>query len=153
MIVAGSGPDESKLMQMCNELHLSESVLFTGSVSNATKRDLFNVADVYVMASYQEGMPFSLMEAMSCGCICLCSNVGDISHLVGDAVNGFLIAPRKPQLLANKIEDIMNRSELELSIIRRRARQTILERYDFRKLTKEMVEIIQDTMCSERIGQ
>jgi glycosyltransferase involved in cell wall biosynthesis len=89
-------------------------------------------------------MPFSLMEAMSCGCICVCSNVGDIPYVIEDSSNGFLIRPREPELLADKIEEIMGRSTKELLGIRRRARQTILKKYESTKWTKYMIDIIEN---------
>jgi glycosyltransferase involved in cell wall biosynthesis len=149
MIIAGEGPDRRRLEQMSHDLGLRESVVFTGSVSDATKRDLLNIANVYVIASYQEGMPFSLMEAMSCGCVCVCSNVGDIHNLVSDSVNGFLITPRDPQLLVRRIKGIMGRPEQDLLLIKSRARQTILDRYDFRKLSKKMLNVIEKNMFQQ----
>lgn len=146
MIIAGDGPEKTALTELCHELRLSHDIEFAGFVGRDTKLELFNLANVYVIASDHEGMPFSLMEAMSCGSVCVCSNVGDIPSVVHDSLNGFLITPRNPQLLASRIEEIMDRSEQELSLIGRRARQTILDGYDFRKSSKEMLDIIERSM-------
>jgi siroheme synthase (precorrin-2 oxidase/ferrochelatase) len=51
--------------------------------------------------------------------------------------------PRESKLLARKIEVIIGKSTKELSAIRKRARQTILTKYDSRKCTKYMIDIIQ----------
>ncbi len=51
MIIAGDGPDEERLTHMRDALRLEESIFFTGWIGDATKRDLFNIADVYVIAS------------------------------------------------------------------------------------------------------
>jgi glycosyltransferase involved in cell wall biosynthesis len=146
MIIAGQGPEKARLTELCHELRLSHDVKFTGFVGRATKLELFNLANVYVLVSDHEGMPFSLMEAMSCGTVCVCSNVGDIPNLINDSLNGFLITPGNPKLLASRIEEIMDRSEQELSLIARRARQTILDGYDFRKSSKEMLDKIEKSM-------
>jgi glycosyltransferase involved in cell wall biosynthesis len=148
MIIAGDGPEKSTLMRVCTEFN--QDVVFMGYVGEVAKRELFNIADVYVLASYQEGMPFSVMEAMSCGCICICTNVGDLPQMIEDSVNGYLIKPRDPRLIAMKLEKVMGLSEQQLCTIRYRARQTILDRYDFRKLTKEMVEAIERKVSCEK---
>jgi len=146
LIIAGDGPQRSELVRLCSELNVD--CTFMGYVGEAVKRELFNIADVYVLASYSEGMPFSVMEAMSCGCVCVCTDVGDLSELIKDSVNGFLIAPRDPNLIALKIREIMSLSEPESRTMRNMARQTVLEKYDFRKLTKEMVMVMEEKISS-----
>jgi len=146
MIIAGDGPEKVALTELCHELRLSHDIEFAGFVGRDTKLGLFNLANAYLIASDHEGMPFSLMEAMSCGSVCVCSNVGDIPNLVRDSLNGFLITPRNPQLLASRIEEIMDLSEQELSLIGSRARQTVLDGYDFRKSSKEMLDIMERSM-------
>ena len=150
MLVAGDGPEKSNLMQLRDKLRLKETITFTGFVDEATKRDLFNIADVYVLVSHHEGLPVSLLEAMSCECICVCSNVGDMPYVIQDSSNGFLIRPREPELLATKIEEIMGRPTKELSTIRKRARQTILEKYASKEWTNYMIDTIENETVNRR---
>ncbi|HUK49925.1 MAG TPA: glycosyltransferase family 4 protein, partial [Terriglobales bacterium] len=65
MIIAGDGPEKAKLMKLCADVGVE--CVFTGFVGEAEKRELYNIADVYVLASRSEGMPFSVIEAMACG--------------------------------------------------------------------------------------
>jgi glycosyltransferase involved in cell wall biosynthesis len=141
-VIVGDGPEYTKLKLLSSELGLAGDVDFRGYVDGATKLKLLNLADVYVIASYQEGLPFSLMEAMSCGCICICANVGDIPIVIRDGINGFLVAPRHPQILAQRIKQVMNLPKNELSLLRHQARRTILERYDFIKSTRDMIDAV-----------
>jgi glycosyltransferase involved in cell wall biosynthesis len=145
-IIVGDGPELTKLKRLSAELGLAENVVFTGLVDRTTKLELFNVADVYAIPSYQEGLPFSLMEAMSCACICIGANVGDISVAIQDGINGFLISPCQPQMLAERIEHIMNLPREESLSIRRQARQTIVERFDFAKSTRAMIETVSKSL-------
>ena len=147
MIIAGDGPEKNNLVNLCTEL--GQDAIFLGYVDESTKRELFNIADAYVLASYQEGMPFSVMEAMSCGCICICTNVGDLPRLIRNSVNGYLVKPRQPAQIASKIEEIMHKSEQQRRTIKENARKTILDGYDFRKLAGDMIEIIENMISSK----
>jgi len=143
MIVAGDGPIKPKLMKMASDLGLNEIMHFTGLVDEKTKRDLFNVTNAYVLASYAEGLPFSLLEAMSCECICIASNVGDVPRVIRDSINGFMITPGDHKRLAKRIEFAINLPDSAISAIGKRARQTIVERYNFQKSIKRMIELMQ----------
>jgi len=142
LIIAGDGPERVKLEQLCSELQLEEDVSFLGFVDKTEKLELFNIADIYVIASYQEGLPFSLTEAMSCGCVCIASRVGDISAVIDDGVNGFLITPREPEALATKMGQVMSLPREEVLSIKRQARRRIVERFDFTRSTRAMIEVV-----------
>jgi glycosyltransferase involved in cell wall biosynthesis len=142
LIIAGEGPERAKLKQLTIQLRLEDSVSFLGSVDKKTKLELFNISDIYVIPSHHEGLPFSLMEAMSCGCVCIASNVGDIPIAVEDGVNGFLITPHQPEALARKIDHVIRLPREKLLSVRKNARQTILDRYDFDKTTRAMIDAV-----------
>jgi len=147
LIIAGEGPLRPELEKLSAKLNVE--CLFTGYIGESIKRELYNIANVYVLASSSEGMPFSVMEAMSCGCVCICTDVGGLSEIINDSINGYLTQPHEPHLMANKIGDIMTLSELQLHLINDKARQTILHNYDFRKLTEKMVSIIMQKSSRE----
>jgi len=52
--------------------------------------DYLSVADAFCLSSHYEGMPISLIEALSVGCIPICTPVGGIKEMLTDKVNGFL---------------------------------------------------------------
>jgi glycosyltransferase involved in cell wall biosynthesis len=143
LIIAGEGPEKRRLMNLRTELDLDGDIVFAGFVSNDEKVQLFNIADVYVMASYQEGLPFSLMEGMSCGTLCLCSNVGDIPEVVKDGVNGFLVAPRNPGELARRIREIRDLSPKDIETIRHEARRTITRSFESTELGRCMISFVE----------
>jgi glycosyltransferase involved in cell wall biosynthesis len=60
MIIAGDGPEKRNLLKLSSALKIGGSVIFTGFVSNNEKLELFNIASVYILGSFGEGLPFSL---------------------------------------------------------------------------------------------
>lgn len=81
------------LEELSSKLSLKNKVIFLGFVSELEKLELLNLADIYVLASLREGLPFSLLEAVSTDCICLATPVEDVGRVIVEKQNGFLLEP------------------------------------------------------------
>lgn len=75
-----------------------------GWVSSEQLESELSAAHVFVLPSYAEGFPMSLIEAMTKGMPAICTDVGGISDSLHDGVNGFLIPPRDAQSLEKAME-------------------------------------------------
>ena len=84
----GEGGEGDRLRELARELGVSESVIFTGSRSDAC--DFIRATDLYVSASSIEGMPFNLIEALGCGRTVLASRVKGHTDLIANGESGFL---------------------------------------------------------------
>jgi len=138
----GEGPEERDLRGLASSLGLDENVTFLGYRSRSELLDLYNLADLFVLASYSEGLPFVLLEAMACGDVCVATPVGDIGKVIRDGDNGFLIKVGDPTDLAEKLWGIFSLPEEEASTIRAHARKTIEEEFDLRKVAEKMIQIV-----------
>lgn len=76
-----------------------ESVSALGWVSSEELERQLSSAQVFVLPSYAEGFPMSLIEAMTKGMPAICTDVGGISDSLQDGVNGFLIPTRDAEAL------------------------------------------------------
>ena len=113
LLIIGSGPFLRSIQQMIDKLGLRDRVLLLGEISNSKMVDYYNAADVYLLPSLRiEGLPFSLLEAMSCGKAVIASSMGGISSVIKDGVNGFLIQPNDSNGLIRKVIDILNNERL-----------------------------------------
>lgn len=99
--IAGDGPCRGELEQVISEKNLSERFTLLGSRSDIDR--LLNAADLFVLYSDTEGMPVSLMEAMSAGLPCIASDLEGIVQLIPEEQFGTLISPGDPELLAQTI--------------------------------------------------
>ena len=79
---------------------------------NRTLGNLNADTDIFVISSVLEGQPMCLVEAMAHGCPIVTTAVGGIPELIEDGVNGLLCAPRDPDALAERIQLLMERSDL-----------------------------------------
>ena len=88
----GGNHNEEALKEAIGRLGLSDMVTFEGFVTGGKKKDLLLWADVLVLTSYNEGLPISILEAMSYGNAILSTPVGGIPEVVDDR-NGILVPP------------------------------------------------------------
>jgi len=97
LILVGTGPLYSQLETQVNSTGIKENVIFTG-----VRYDVANILsslDIFVLPSYTEGLSTSLLEAMSCGCAVVCSNIPGNRELVTHDIEGLLVDPNKPDEL------------------------------------------------------
>ena len=104
--IAGEGPCRTALEQQIFDNGLQERFTLLGNRSDVNR--LLNAADLFVLYSDTEGMPVSLMEAMSAGLPCIASSLEGIAQLIPDAQYGTLIPAGDPELLAETIRRTLN---------------------------------------------
>lgn len=127
LVIAGNG-EIDKARALAAELGIAEFVSFPGWIGDDTRAELLETASIFVLPSYNEGLPMSVLEAMAHDVPVITTPVGGIPELVTDGVNGILVEPGDRTALARSI--IALRSDPEL---RRRlashAYSQVCERY------------------------
>jgi glycosyltransferase involved in cell wall biosynthesis len=78
---------------------------FKGTVPNKELVNIYNSYKYYILPSYFEGMPKTLLEAMACGCICIGTNVNGINEVIKDGVNGYL----SDDVVADSLAETINK--------------------------------------------
>jgi glycosyltransferase involved in cell wall biosynthesis len=107
---------------------------------------LYAAADVFVLPSIQENLPYAVMEAMACGTPCVAFRQGGIPDLIEHKQNGYLARPFEPADLMQGIiwvlEDDERRAELSASARRKVVLEFAIERVAKRhmKLYRELME-------------
>ena len=104
MVVAGSGPEQSRCDALAESLGLT-NVTFLGNVSGQAKADLLRESDVYVLpSSHGEGMPVSVLEAMCNGLAVVVTPVGGLADFIVDGQNALLLASTAPAEVARTLD-------------------------------------------------
>lgn len=89
LLLAGNGPEHDNLVSLINELDLGMYVELLGYRTDL--EDYVNICDLVVSASYREGLPLNIMEAMICGKPVVASDNRGHRELVKDGQNGILV--------------------------------------------------------------
>ena len=103
LVIAGNGPEEPRLRQYAREAGLAREVAFVGAAYGEHKAQLLAQADALALASYSEGLPYALLEAMAAGVVPIVTPVGAIPDVVTEGEHGLLVAPRDAEAIAQAI--------------------------------------------------
>ena len=133
-ILAGKGTIKNYLERRINALGLKKNFYFAGFVDRARLLEYYQNAAIYVLPSYYEGLPTSLLEAMSCGIPSIATDVEGSSELITDGKTGLLVPPRNPKGLADAILRLLDDEELRRRI-GANARKHIVNNYDWEIIT------------------
>jgi glycosyltransferase involved in cell wall biosynthesis len=103
-VIVGSGPEQSGLEALAQELGISGQCLFQPAVADVAP--WLRSIDIFVLPSLTEALSNSLMEAMACGCACIASAVGGNPELVQDGKTGLLFRAGDAQDLFEKLSRV-----------------------------------------------
>lgn len=104
--LCGDGEVE-QARQVARDLGIEQHVTIPGWVGADERRRLLGSARVFVLPSYHEGLPVSILEAMSAGVPVVSSPVGGIPDAISDGVEGLLVPPGNPDELAAALMKIL----------------------------------------------
>lgn len=111
-VAIGGDGDVSEAQRLVREMRLEEHFEFLGWVTGDTKKLRLRTSGVYVLPSYSEGLPMSVLEAMAAGLPIISTPVGGIPEAVTDGVEGFLVQPGDVEALADRIGRLLADPEL-----------------------------------------
>lgn len=139
------GYGAESLQGFCDELQVSPFIEFLGAVSLEERFEFFEKADFFVLPTYAEAMPMSVIEAMAAGLPVISTNVGGIPELISDESEGFLFDCGDVSALAEKILLLAENKNLREEI-GKKAREKARKNFDFEQYTKKLRNVL-----SERI--
>ncbi|MDP4143481.1 MAG: glycosyltransferase family 1 protein [Bacillota bacterium] len=118
LVLAGAKRDESStLIKLCDELSISDKVLFTGYIPEQDLPLLYNACEVFVYPSIYEGFGLPPLEAMNCGTPVITSNCSSIPEVVGDG--GILLDNLDENTIADSLQLVLFDKKLQGSLSER----------------------------------
>lgn len=108
--VGGNGEVE-QLKDFVEKRHLTDMVIYEGWVNERRKTELFALSDAFILPSYTEGLPMSILEAMSYGVPVIATRVGGIPELVADGEDGLLFEAGDRNALFSLLSAVLADSE------------------------------------------
>lgn len=100
-------PEIGVLQRLADELGVSDRIVFTGRRQPEVLRDYYGAGDVAVTTPWYEPFGLTPLEAMACGRPVVGSAVGGISFTIKDGATGYLVPPRDPEALADRVERLL----------------------------------------------
>ena len=125
----GDGPERKALEALAAQLGIAANIRFLGAMAHQPTLAEVAKADVFVLASFAEGLPVALMEAMALGVPCISTTIAAIPELIRDHQNGLLVPPANPKALEAAITQLATDPALRLQL-GQQARITAVSEYN-----------------------
>jgi len=138
LLIVGEGDERSKLEVRIRELSLDNNVKLLGERDDVNR--LLQISDIFINSSHWEGLPVSILEAMSAGLPIIATRVGDIPSVI-DGDSGMLVEPNPIQLQEALFTYL---SDLELMATHgQNAKKKFLDQYNANSWVKKIIAIYQ----------
>lgn len=139
LVIAGGSSDTDSFMKELKDLAKEDDrILFTGFVQGKILDELYSNAYLYTLPSDLEGMPLSLLEAMSYGNCCLVSDIPECTEVVEE--KALIFKKSNVNDLQGKLQDACNHSE-KVMRLKEQAAEFICNKYNWNDVVKETVRL------------
>lgn len=149
LIIVGGEPDQikhtacpelSRLQRLAKILNVENEVIFAGRKDRSQLKVYYNAADVFVTTPWYEPFGITPLEAMACGTPVIGANVGGIKYSVVDGETGFLVPPKSPKILAEKLNSFLADQELASSMGQESLKR-VADLFSWEKVTAQLMDV------------
>lgn len=120
--------------------YLSDRIRYIGEVDNP--RDYMKYADAFCLSSLMEGLPMTIIEAFSVGCIPICTPVGGCKSVIGDGVNGLLSKNTDEEEYYKVIKRYLNLSPIQKTEIKKKSEECFI-RYSITNASLKYIQLFE----------
>jgi glycosyltransferase involved in cell wall biosynthesis len=113
-IIVGDGPYREELTSLSRRLGIESSVRFLGQREDMP--GIYRSLDVFVLPSFNEGMPVTLLEAMAAGIPSIATRVGAVPSVIDDRRTGLLVEQGRVEPLQSALVELLNAPQLQLTL-------------------------------------
>ena len=110
LFIVGDGEEREKLEQLTAKLNITESVIFTGYITQPV--NYMALMDVFVLPSLSEGTSMTLLEAMSLGKPCIVTNVGGNPEVIKGQYNGIVVGNQELEQLRDSMVTLAENKQM-----------------------------------------
>lgn len=145
LILVGDGNFRSKLENKVRDLGLEKKVIFAGYQTNIQKYLLST--DIFINPSWHEGMPNTVIEAMSYGVFLLCSNIHEHRFIIDNNHNGILFDHTSKKDFVQKVLNFYNNKKKSIEIAKN-GRNAAIDQFSINKITKLVFDMYSN-VCNQ----
>ena len=142
-LIAGDGSLEDDIRRQVNTLGLAKNVVFASRIGDY--RPLLEVVDILVMPAIQDGISFSIMEAMAMGKVVVASSIGGIYVLLKNEETGYLVGRGDTGEIARRCLDLVKNRRLAQKI-GENARQFVEQNFGLTSLALRTIRVYEEVM-------
>jgi glycosyltransferase involved in cell wall biosynthesis len=146
LLLVGEGPEEESLKRLVRKLNLESYLEFVGQIQNEEVPRYMAAADILVLSSLSEGFPVTVLEAMASGLPIVATRVRGLPETIEDGQNGFLVEPKNPGQIADRLLRLLGNDELRASISANNRDKA--KGYSWEKITARLEQVYQKCLAN-----
>jgi colanic acid/amylovoran biosynthesis glycosyltransferase len=147
--LVGDGPERIELEHLADRLGLASHVAFTGAVGQDDIMRIYESATIFCLPSFAEGVPTVLMEAMAMQLPVVSTWIAGIPELVEHERSGFLVAPGRPDALADQLERLIADPDLA-ERLGEAGREKVTSRFDVVETSLQLHRVFSSYLSRRR---
>ncbi|MDM1012207.1 glycosyltransferase family 4 protein [Clostridium perfringens] len=141
-LICGTGPELRNLQNLAKEQGVDDRIHFLGFRTDI--KELLKISDIFLFTTLQEGMPRSMMEAMSSGLPCIASKIRGNIDLLEDGKGGYLVEVDNDYQISCKLNELANNPELRMKMSQENLER--IKRFDVKEVEKIIYNIYSDIL-------
>lgn len=141
LTMVGRGPDKDRIAHKIRDLGLENSIITKDFVPNSEIVDMYQNSSVFVLPSLEEGVPRTILEAMSCGIPVVCSKLPQLVDVVDSA--GLLVPVKDSQSFADTISKVLSDTSLA-ERLGEYGRRNVVENHSWKDTVKKTVQLYKE---------
>lgn len=149
VIAGGTSGTDDYIRQLKEQAQGDDRILFTGFIQGQTLEALYGNAYVYVLPSDVEGMPLSLLEAMSYGNCCLVSSIPECTEVVED--NAAVFETGNTDALRESLQALCD-DPARVARYREKASDFICEKYNWDDVARKTLELYDESFADQQVS-
>ena len=140
-LIVGEGPEKDRLQQLIRDLEIEDKIVLVGYVEEVLP--YLRSINIYILASFQESLPVSLLEALAFGIPAIGTDVGDVGRVLEFGKEHLLVPPGDVDRLSQAMTHLCQNSELRESL-GKKGSEVIKLNYSLPVVTKQIQSILKE---------
>lgn len=145
-----SSPEIGRMMLLAKDEGVIDNICFAGRKQRHLLKYYFSAADIFITTPWYEPFGITPLESMACGTPVIGSNVGGIRYSVKDGETGYLVPPKDPGALAEKIAHLLSNPTI-MKKMKSRSIQRVQQQFTWQRIAEHMHDLYTEILSGEPI--
>jgi UDP-glucuronate decarboxylase len=141
-LIIGEGKQKDFVKEMVQNLGLGDKFVFLGYIDNPRTIKILRIADIFIRPAISGGSGITVLEAMAARTFIISTLAGGVNDFLIDGKNGFVIEPKKPEIIAERLSTALENEELRKQLIDA-AEELIINKYYWEKINSKIRNILE----------
>ncbi len=130
LLIAGTGPSEEQLKTLASGKASKDRIRFLGHVNNV--HELYQMSDIYILSSDNEGLSLAFLEALATGLICVATTCTGTTEVIEHGINGFLVE-KNTAAVEEGLRTVLKLSPADRAVISKNAVRHVHEHFEINR--------------------